>query len=68
MDLLVKGYWLIGCDPSGFDAYFIREGNDIFPEVSVQSCYEQSIVWQKSHKKAYQSQLYQKPWVDILFL
>lgn len=60
-----KGYWLIGCDPSGFDAYFIREGNDIFPEVSVQSCYEQSRVWQNTHAKLSKSQLPQKAWTDI---
>ena len=63
--LKAKGYWSIGCDPSGFDAYFIREGEDIFPEVSLQSCYEQSRRWQNTHAKLSQSQLSQKIWVDI---
>ncbi|MEH1780030.1 MAG: hypothetical protein V7L26_13090 [Nostoc sp.] len=63
--LKAKGYWLIGCDPSGFDAYFIREGEDIFPEVSVQSCYEQSRAWQTTHAKLLHSRLNQKVWVDI---
>lgn len=63
--LKAKGYWLIGFDPSGFDAYFIREGNDIFPEVLVQSCYEQSRVWQNTHAKLSKSQLPQKTWTDI---
>jgi hypothetical protein len=63
--LEIKGYWLIGCDPSGFDAYFIREGKDIFPEVSVQNCYDQSKVWQSTHAKLAQSKLNQKVWIDI---
>lgn len=63
--LKAKGYWLIGCDPSGFDAYFIREGEDIFPEVLVQSCYEQSRAWQTTHAKLSGSRLNQKVWVDI---
>jgi hypothetical protein len=63
--LKAKGYWLVGCDPSGFDAYFIREGKDIFPEVSVQICYDQSKVWQTTHAKLPQSKLNQKSWVEI---
>lgn len=63
--LKAKGYWLIGCDPSGFDAYFIREGEDIFPEVSIQSCYEQSKAWQTTHEKLSHSQLPHKAWADI---
>ncbi|MEL7067680.1 MAG: hypothetical protein AAGN15_03385 [Cyanobacteria bacterium J06581_3] len=63
--LKAKGYWLIGCDPSGFDAYFLREGESIFPEASVQDCYEQSTVWQNTHAKLSQSQLSQKSWTDI---
>jgi hypothetical protein len=63
--LKAKGYWLIGCDPSGFDAYFICESKDIFPEVSVQTCYDQSKVWQTSHAKFPDSKLNQKSWVDI---
>ena len=63
--LKAKGYWLVGCDPSGFDAYFIQEGESIFPEVSVQSCYEQSRAWQISHKKLLQSGLSKKTWINI---
>jgi hypothetical protein len=63
--LKVKGYRLIGCDPSGFDAYFIREREDIFPEVSLQSCYDQSQAWQATHAKLSESKLNQKLWVDI---
>jgi hypothetical protein len=63
--LSAKGYWLIGIDPSGFDAYFIREGKDIFPEVSLQSCYEQSRVWQSSHSRLSQSKLAQRTWIEI---
>lgn len=63
--LYAKGYWLVGCDPSGFDAYFVKERKDIFPEVSVQSCYEQSFEWQKTHAKLSDSKLNQRIWVDI---
>ncbi|MFM6248150.1 MAG: hypothetical protein ACKPEQ_03190, partial [Dolichospermum sp.] len=63
--LKAKGYWLVGCDSSGFDAYFICEGENIFPEVSVESCYEQSISWQATHAKLSDSTLNQKVWVDI---
>jgi hypothetical protein len=63
--LKAKGYWLVGCDSSGFDAYFIREGENIFPEVSVESCYEQSRSWQATHAKLSDSRLNQKTWVDI---
>jgi hypothetical protein len=63
--LKAKGYRLIGCDSSGFDAYFILEGETFFPEVSVQSCYEQSKVWQNTHAKLSQSKLSQKAWTDI---
>ncbi|HEY9300371.1 MAG TPA: hypothetical protein VIQ31_29220 [Phormidium sp.] len=60
-----KGYWLIGCDSSGFDAYFIREGHDVFPEISVQDCYEKSRVWKATNARLSQSKLNQKAWVDI---
>lgn len=63
--LKAKGYWLVGCDSSGFDAYFLREGENIFPEVSVESCYEQSRSWQATHAKLSDSRLNQKMWVDI---
>lgn len=63
--LKAKGYRLVGCDPSGFDAYFIREGKDIFPEVSVQSCYKNSKSWQETHSKLSTSRLKQKEWVEI---
>jgi len=63
--LKAKGYWLIGCDVSGFDAYFIRECEDIFPEVSVENCYNESKVWQATHAKLLASKLTIKAWVDI---
>lgn len=37
-----KGYRLVGCEPLGFNAFFVRQGigDDVLPEIDPASCFE----------------------------
>ncbi|MBE9138803.1 glycosyltransferase [Nodosilinea sp. LEGE 07088] len=60
-----KGYRLVGCNQYGYNAFFVANGlgDDLLPEVSVQSCLTHPKVWQGQKERL--PAVENLPWVEV---
>lgn len=60
-----KGYRLVGCERLGVNAFFVRQGigDDILPQVSVESCFQHPRM--KQVQQEFQTQAKQGAWVTV---
>jgi hypothetical protein len=65
--MTARGYKLVGVDASGFNAFFVLDIADFnqVPASTIQSLYEQSPVWQQSHKRSIGHLVRRKRWVEV---